>query len=60
MSRSEYIRMYSEKVVSITTLHFSQKPQTPRQTRESHVSVRSYSSILHMALVSKQMLDRYS
>ena len=60
MSRSQYIQMHSEKVVSMATLHLSQEPLTPRQTRESHVSAKSYGSILNIALVPKQMLEGYS
>ena len=52
--------MHSEKVVSMATLHVSQKPLTPRQTRKRHVNVKSYGSILLIALVSKQMLEGYS
>ena len=44
----------------MTTLHLSQKPLTPRQTIKRHVNVKSYGSILHIALVSKQMLEEYS
>ena len=59
MSRCQYIQMHSQKVVSMTTLHLSQKPLTPRQTRKRHVNVKSYGLILHIALVSKQMLEGY-
>ena len=30
----------------MTTLHLSQNPLTPRQTKKGHVSVKSYGSIL--------------
>ena len=54
--------MHSDKVVSMTTLlHLFQKPVTPRQTKESHVSIiRSYGLIQHIALAPKQMLEGYS
>ena len=57
-----HIQMHSDKVVSMTTLlHLFQKPVTPRQTKESHVSIiRSYGLIQHIALVPKQMLEGYS
>ena len=45
-----------KKVVSMTTLHLSKRPLTPRQTRKRHVSVKSYGSIHNISLVSKQML----
>ena len=57
MSGSQYIQVHSEKLVSMTTLHLCPKP---RQSRESHVNVRSNGSTLHIALVSKQMLEGYS
>ena len=60
MSQSQYIQTHSEKVVSMTTLHLCQKPLTPRQTRKRHANVKSYGSILHIASVSKQMLEGYS
>ena len=57
-----HIQMHSDKVVSMTTLlHLFQKPVTPRQTKESHVSIiRSYGLIQHIALAPKQMLEGYS
>ena len=59
MSRSQYMQMHSEKVVSMTTIHLSQTP-TSRQTRKRHINVKSYDSIFHIALLSKQMLEGYS
>ena len=52
--------MLSKKLVLMTTLHLSQKPLTPRQTKKRQVNTKSYDSIPHIALVSKQMLEGYS
>ena len=57
MSRSQYIQTHSKKVVSMTTLYLFKKLLTPRQTRKRHVTIKSYDSILHIVLVSKQMLE---
>ena len=50
----------SSEVVFNESIPIYSEPLTPRQTRKRHVSVKSYGSILHIALVSKQMLEGYS
>ena len=44
----------------MTTLHLSQKPLTQRQTRKRQVNIELFGSILHIASVSKQILEGYS
>ena len=39
----------------MTRLHLSQKSLTSRQTRKSHINVKSFGLILHITLVLKQM-----
>ena len=60
MIRFQYIQTHSEKKVSMTTLHLSQKPLTQRQTRKRQVNIELFGSILHIASVSKQILEGYS
>ena len=43
----------SSEVVFNESIPIYSEPLTPRQTRKRHVSVKSYGSILHIALVSK-------
>ena len=52
ISSSENVFNYSIPIYS--------EPLTQRQTRKRHISIKSYGSILHHALVLKQMLEGYS
>ena len=61
VSQSQYIKKrFSEKMVFVTHFPLSRKLLTARQIAERHVSEKSYDLILHIALVSKQMLKVYS
>ena len=52
--------MHSQKVISMTTVHFFQKPLTPRQITESHVREKSYCLIHKPYWLSVKILKTHS
>ena len=60
---SESIPIYSDALRKSgfhDSITFIPKTPNSEKNKKRHVSVKSYGSILHIVLVSKQILDRYS